>query len=44
MSEIETSFCVINVMNGDPVLKIEMKPWVESSMLRKVNNGEYICS
>ena len=43
ISEIENSACVRNVMNITPVLRIEEVAWSAVSILRRVNDGVYIC-
>ena len=42
-SEIEDSTCVGNVINITPVSGIEEVPWGAVSILRRVNDGVYIC-
>ena len=42
-SDIEDSACVRNVMKITPVLGIEEVPWGAASILRRVNDGVYIC-
>ena len=44
MSEIEDTSCVRNVMRLTPVSGIEREPWGASSILRRVNDGFYICT
>ena len=43
-SNIEYYLCVRTVMNVTPVLKIERELWGANRILRKVNDGVYICS
>ena len=43
MSEIENSLCVRIVTNVNPVLKTERETWGAISVLRKFNDGVYIC-
>ena len=43
ISEIEDSTCVRNVMNITPVLGIEEVAWGSVSIMRRVNDGVYIC-
>ena len=43
MSEIENALCVRIVRNVTPVFQIEREPWGSVSILRKVNDGVYIC-
>ena len=43
ISEIEAPACVINVMNITPVSGIDEVAWVAVSILRRVNDGVYIC-
>ena len=44
MTEIENTSCVINFMRVTPVSGIEIEPWGEASILRRVNYGVYICT
>ena len=44
MSKIENISCVRNVMRVTPVSGIEREPWVKASILRRVNDGVYICT
>ena len=41
--EIENTSCVRNFMRVTPVFGIEREPWGEAFILRKVNDGVYIC-
>ena len=44
MSEIENISCVRNVMRVTPVSGIEREPWVALAILRRFNDGVYICT
>ena len=41
--EIENTSCVRNIMRVTPVFGIERENWGASCILRKVNDGVYIC-
>ena len=41
--EIENTSCVKNVMRVTPVFGIYREPWGAACILRKVNDGVYIC-
>ena len=43
-SEIENTSCVRNVMRVSPVYGIEREPWGAARIMRKVNDGVYICT
>ena len=43
ISDIENTSYVRNVMRVNPVTGIEREPWVAASILRRVNDGVYIC-
>ena len=44
ITEIESSSPVINAIIVTPVLNTEREQWGTCSVLRKVNDGVYICS
>ena len=44
MSEIENTSCVRNVTRFTPVSGIERETWGAASILRRVNDGVYICT
>ena len=44
ISEIENTSCVINVMNVTPVSGIERVAWGAAIILRRVNDGVFICT
>ena len=44
ISEIEDSACVINFVNITPVSGIEEVAWGAASILRRVNDGVFICT
>ena len=44
MSEIQNTSCVRNVMRVTTVSGIEIEPWEVASILRRVNDGVYICT
>ena len=44
MSEIEKTSCVRNIKRVTPVSGIEREIWGEVIILRRVNDGVYICT
>ena len=44
ISEIGNTSCVRNVMNMTPVSRIERVAWGAASILRRVNDGVFICT
>ena len=42
--EIENTSYVISVMKVTPVSGIEREPWGAATILRRVNDGVYICT
>ena len=44
MSEIENTVCVINVMRLTTASGVEIETWGAASILRRVNDGVYICT
>ena len=44
ISEIENTSCVRNVMEVTPVSRIEIEPWGAACIMRRVNDGVFICS
>ena len=44
MSEIENTSCVRNVMKLNPVSVIEREPWGAAYILRRFNDGVFICT
>ena len=44
MNEIENSSCVITVMKVAPVSRIETEDWGAAIILRRFNDGVYICT
>ena len=44
ISEIENTSCVRNVMKATVVFGIERVAWVSASILRRVNDGVFICT
>ena len=43
MNDIENTSCVRSVMRATPVARKEREHWVASSIIRRVNDGVYIC-
>ena len=44
MSEIENPLCLRTIKNLNLVFNIERQPWCDRSILKKFNDGVYICS